>query len=275
MAGFAPRGLQTEHYTGLEGSTRPGPGGTGSRPLSAGALEELERRGGIYQLHHGERFVYVGKADKNLPQRIGKHLRKISGRRNISIGEMRFVCLYVDEDFPAVAPEKLLIAKYREQGEIPWNTNGFGNNDPGRRRDDTVIKVNHFDVKHPIDLDRIIPGVKTGNMPLRQLLADVKKSLPYNFRYAIKVLGPMGDREVSVPDVDLSAGDLFSIIGGTITDEWQIAVLHGYAIMYPEGQRDYPSAWRYYRNGSVVDVEPEIDLERAEIVEEFDTEDES
>ncbi|MFJ8857044.1 GIY-YIG nuclease family protein [Streptomyces sp. NPDC102451] len=241
-------------------------------PLSMGALEELERRGGIYQLHHGERFVYVGKADKNLPQRIGKHLRKISGRNNISVGEMRFACLYVDEDFPAVAPERLLIAKYREKGEIPWNTNGFGNNDPGRRRDDTVIKVNHFDVRHPIDLDRVIPGVKSGATSLRQLLADVKKQLPYNFRYAIKALGAMGDREVGVPEGELTAGDLFSLIGETLTEQWQIAVLHGYAIMYPEGERNYPSAWRYYRMGQVVDVDPEIDQEHAEIIEEDDAE---
>ncbi|MFC9602343.1 GIY-YIG nuclease family protein [Streptomyces niveus] len=244
-------------------------------PLSTRALEELERRGGIYQLHHGDQFVYVGKADKNLPQRIGKHLRKISGRKDISIDEMRFSCLYVDEDFPAVAPERLLIAKYREKGQIPWNTNGFGNNDPGRRRDDTVIKVNHFDVQHPIDLDLIIHGVKTGNTSLRQFLANIKKRLPYNFRYATKVLGTMGDREVSVPDVELSTGDLFSLVANTITDQWQIAVLHGYVIMYPEGERDYPSAWRYYRGGQAVDVVPEIDQEHAEITEEADTEDES
>ncbi|MGW7050800.1 GIY-YIG nuclease family protein [Streptomyces sp. NPDC054887] len=243
--------------------------------LSPESLQELERRGGIYQLYHSGQFVYVGKADKNLPQRIGKHLRKISGRQNISSDEIQFTCLYVDEDFPAVAPERLLIAKYREQGEIPWNTNGFGNNDPGRRRDDTVIKVNHFDVRYPIDLDRIIHGVKSGNTSLRKLLADVKKRLPYTFRYAIKLLGSMGDREVNVPDVELSAGDLFALIGEAITGQWQIAVLHGYVIMYPEGERDYPSAWRYYRNSQVIDVEPEIDQERAEILEEEDGEEES
>lgn len=227
-------------------------------PLSMDNLEDLEKRGGIYQLYHNDKFVYVGKADKSLPQRIKKHFRKISGRRNISIRDMKFTCLYVDEDFPAVAPEKLLIAKYKDQGEIPWNTNGFGNNDPGRQRDGTVIPANHFDVLHPINLDLTMPGIGPGRAPLRKLLSKFKKELPYNFRYA-KDLGPVGDVEVTIPGSNPSAGEIFSIISNSITGKWQISVLHGYAIMYPEGNEDYPSALRYYRIGQPVDVDPQLD----------------
>lgn len=242
--------------------------------LSVDRIEELERRGGIYQLYHKNEFVYVGKADKNLPQRIKKHYRKISGRKNISLGEVKFTCLYVDEDFPAVAPEKLLISTYRERGEIPWNTNGFGNNDPGRRRDDTVIKINHFDVQHPINLDYVMSEMDPGRMTLKKLLSDFKRQLPYNFRYA-KDLGHIGGLEVTVPEANLSAGEILEIIGKAITEKWQIAVLHGYVIMYPEGQRGYPSAWRYYRKGIKQEAIPEIDYERSEIIEADDSSEES
>ncbi|MFY7064675.1 Eco29kI family restriction endonuclease [Nocardiopsis changdeensis] len=242
-------------------------------PLSMERLNELDKRGGIYQLYHNEHFVYVGKADKNLPQRIKIHLKKISGRKNISIDEMKFTCLYVDEDFPAVAPEKLLIAKYRERGEIPWNTNGFGNNDPGRQRDGTIIPANHFDVLHPINLELPVQGIGPGKLPLRKLLAEFKKQLPYNFRYALKLLGPMGDVETTIPRADPSAGEIFSIIGKAITQEWQISLLHGYAIMYPEGKKDYPSAWRYYRDGNPVDVDPQVD--QAHEIAEEDSDEES
>ncbi|MEU3740139.1 GIY-YIG nuclease family protein [Streptomyces sp. NPDC032198] len=244
-------------------------------PLTKLALEQLERRGGIYQLYLDGKFVYVGKADKNLPGRIAKHRRKISGRIGISLSRMSFTCLYVDEDFPAVAPERLLIAKYREQGEIPWNTNGFGNNDPGRRRDDTINPANHFDVCYPVDLERIAEGVTPGEISLRKLLADLKKCLPYNFRYAVTSLGEMGDRVVHVPGGGLTADQLFSLVASAIDEEWQIVVLHGYVIMYPDVMRQYPSARRYYRDGAQFDVTPEVDDVALEIAEETESDDDS
>ncbi|MES9553117.1 MULTISPECIES: GIY-YIG nuclease family protein [unclassified Streptomyces] len=81
-------------------------------PLTSEIIQALRPLPGVYQLYKGDDLVYVGKADKSLPQRIEKHFRKISGRRNISLAEMSFTCLYVDEDFGAVAPERLLINKH-------------------------------------------------------------------------------------------------------------------------------------------------------------------
>jgi hypothetical protein len=39
---------------------------------------------------------------------------------------MTFSCLYVAEDFSALAPEQLLINHRKDLGEIPWNSNSFG-----------------------------------------------------------------------------------------------------------------------------------------------------
>ncbi len=54
-----------------------------------------------------------------------KQLPQDRRRKNIDIAAMTFTCLYVDEDFGAVAPERLLINRHKGQGEAPWNYNGF------------------------------------------------------------------------------------------------------------------------------------------------------
>ncbi|MGW6291371.1 GIY-YIG nuclease family protein [Streptomyces sp. NPDC055058] len=238
-------------------------------PLTEPNLAELEDRPGVYQLYRNDEFVYVGKADKSLPTRILKHLRKVSGRQGISLSEMTFTCLYVAEDFSALAPEKLLIKKYKKRGEIPWNNNGFGNNDPGKRRDETVVKENHFDALFPIDLGRTIPRIKPGTTTLAKLLAHVSKVAPYTFRYEKKKMGSAYKREIQIPDTDLTVDQLFGLIARNLPEEWQITALPGRAIMYPDNRRAYPSAWRYYRGRQVLEVEPEIG-EAGEIPEEPD-----
>ncbi|MFB7483097.1 GIY-YIG nuclease family protein [Streptomyces anulatus] len=238
-------------------------------PLTGPNLNELEDRPGVYQLYRNGKFVYVGKADKSLPTRILKHLRKVSGRQDISLSEMTFTCLYVAEDFSALAPEKLLIKNYKKRGEIPWNNNGFGNNDPGKRRDETVVKENHFDALFRIDLGRTIPRITSGVTTLAKLLAHVSKEAPYTFRYEKKKMGTAYKKEIQVPETDLTVAQLFELIAINLPEEWQITVLPGRAIMYPDNRRNYPSAWRYYRGGQVRDVEPEIG-EAGEIPEEPD-----
>ncbi|MGW7208691.1 Eco29kI family restriction endonuclease [Streptomyces sp. NPDC054837] len=235
-------------------------------PLTVQNLDELDQRPGVYQLYRNGEFVYVGKAEKSLPTRIHKHLRKVSGRTNISLAEMTFTCLYVAEDFSALAPEKLLIKHYSEQGQIPWNNNGFGNNDPGKRRDETVVKANHFDNLHRIDIDRVLTSLPQGPVTLHKLLPAAAKEIPYTFRYLKKGYGDTYKTLVDVPD-RLTVNNLFEIIAAALPGNWQIALLPGRAIMYPDGQRAYPSVWRYYRSRQVLDVDPEIE-EAGEILEE-------
>ena len=234
-------------------------------------LDELENRPGVYQLYRNKQFVYVGKADKSLPTRILKHLRKVSGRQGIDLAEMTFTCLYVAEDFSALAPEKLLIKHFRGQGQIPWNNNGFGNNDPGKRRDETVVTANHFDALFQIDLNRIVPGLNAGPVALSRLLAKVSKEAPYTVRYEKKKMGDAYKQVVELPAHDLTIAQLFEIIASALPDSWQIAVLPGRAIMYPDNRRDYPSVWRYYRGDQILNVEPEIG-EAEDIPEEPDAE---
>ncbi|MER6842489.1 GIY-YIG nuclease family protein [Streptomyces platensis] len=231
----------------------------GRAPLAEQYLASLDERPGVYQLYlHGE-FVYVGKADKSLPGRLGNHLRKLSGRRNIHLRDVTFSCLYVDEDFSALAPEQLLISHHKEMGDIPWNNNGFGNKDPGRQRDSTVLKKKHFDVAFPIDLDHPVEGLEPGQITLSALLKALKSGLPYNFRYA----EPPRSKStfLAVPHTGQSADEAFHLVSEALPEAWQIVALMGYVIMYPDSPNEYKSAWRYYRSGRVVETEPEASPE--------------
>ncbi|WDO07459.1 GIY-YIG nuclease family protein [Streptomyces murinus] len=229
----------------------------GRAPLSEESIARLKEKPGVYQLYLNGKFVYVGKADKSLPARLGNHLRKISGRRNISLDEMAFSCLYVAEDFSALAPEQLLITHHKGQGDIPWNNNGFGNKDPGRQRDSTVLKRNHFDVLFPIDLDRPIEGLQAGETTLHELLEAIKAGLPYIFRYGKSA--EFKARSVHVPSAAMTADEVFQLISAEIPDKWQVAALMGYVIMYDDSPNTYRSAWRYYRHGERTSAVPEAD----------------
>ncbi|MFJ6212443.1 GIY-YIG nuclease family protein [Streptomyces sp. NPDC092296] len=226
-------------------------------PLNEDSIKELKERAGVYQLYLNGEFVYVGKADKSLPSRLRNHLRKISGRRRIALEEMTFSCLYVAEDFSALAPEQLLISHHKEMGNIPWNNNGFGNKDPGRQRDSTILKQSHFDVQFPIDLDRPIEGLEPGEIALPDLLEKTKTGLPYNFRY-----GRSADFKkwlVQVPEAPVTADEVFRLISAEIPEKWQITALMGYVIMYDDSPDAYKSAWRYYRAGQSIDAMPEAE----------------
>jgi hypothetical protein len=227
-------------------------------PLASENLNSLHERAGVYQLYLRDELVYVGKADKTLPGRLKKHMRKISGRENIELADIKFCCLYVAEDFTALAPEKLLISRYDQSGRAMWNHNGFGNNDPGRNRDKSIVKSNHFDKAYPAALQRTVDGLMPGDVPMKDLLKKLKLGLPFNFRYADKKLGSMADVRINLQSPGLTADQVFGIIAQKLPDRWQIVALPGYSIMYPDSPDAYVSARRYYRGSERIDAEPQF-----------------
>jgi Eco29kI restriction endonuclease len=241
-------------------------------PLDEESLEGIEERPGVYELFLREDRVYVGKASASLRERLGQHARKLSGRSGLDPFDVTFVCVYVDEDLDAAAPEKLLIKKYRSVGGAKWNTNGFGNKDPGRRRDESMVKASHFDASYPIDLGATVPLPWRSLWSLELLLQKIKSCLPYNFRFqndeparrAYKAV------EFSLPSELASVKDLVSHVIDHLPAGWQATALPGYLILYEEA-REYESAlmrWRRDPDGRVVEKpglrhfasgDPEID----------------
>ena len=209
-------------------------------------LHQVEKRAGVYQLYLRDEFVYVGKADKDLRGRLTQHYKKLRGRQNVPMAEVGFSCLYVNEDFSALAPERLLIDHYRAQGGVPWNTNGFGSKDPGKNRDQTRIEMDHFDYLFPINLDLGLSGLPDGEMPLGKFMAAVKKELPFLFRYA------NGGSAISEPvqsQPEMTAHDAFTLIARALPDPWQVVALPGYVVAYPNQPSEYQSSTRVYSRG--------------------------
>lgn len=224
-------------------------------PLSENSLEHVENRPGVYELFLGDQRVYVGKASRSLPTRLRNHARKLSGRTGLSLGDVRFVCLYVDEDLEAAAPETLLIKKYRDAGGSPWNTNGFGNKDPGRRRDTSEIAANHFDALFPINLNATVE-LTPGMWRIEELLAEVKQKLPYNFRYERTSTAARHNYQVSlhVEFPTPSTRQLAELVLTALPVGWQLTALPGYAILYKE-TIDYETALAWWRRTTTGVVE--------------------
>ncbi|SFA81565.1 Eco29kI restriction endonuclease [Amycolatopsis marina] len=213
-------------------------------PLHLGYVTALEKRPGVYQLYEDDVLVYIGKAEKSLQDRLRKHHDKIAGRLNIGI--ITFTCLYVDEDLHAVAPETLLIKRYKKEGLASWNFNGFGSNDPGKARDETVFEDKHFDTQHPANLNLHCEGISAGTYKADRLLKELKASLPYVFRYEASPLHH--ELEIDVAEDDPIADHLFEDIARAIASadpSWQITALPGYVTMYRKQGR-YPSARKTY-----------------------------
>jgi Uri superfamily endonuclease len=210
-------------------------------PLSAESLDRLQKRPGVYQLYKSERLVYVGSAAGALPHRLSKHLRKLRGRRNIAIEEIAFTCLYVDEDLTVLAPEDRLIKVFQDEGSAPWNFNGFGNNDPGRRRDESHVPESHFDARYPIRLEWRCDSIAAGDRTATDLLAELKRGLPFLLRYdtSTQAHADFEGVDIDVPGAGMTAEELLELIADVLP-RYQMTALPGYVILYPE-ERAYLS----------------------------------
>ncbi|MGY1653311.1 Eco29kI family restriction endonuclease [Geodermatophilus sp. SYSU D01119] len=215
-------------------------------PLDPAALTTLRASGGVYELYLRNARVYVGKADRSLADRLENHYWKIRGRRNINVADVNFVCAYVLEDLAATAPEELLIKKYAGSAGL-WNTNGFGNKDPGRQRDTSRVKPGHFDALYPINLDWPC-AIPRGNHTAAQILEWLKRELPYNLRYERRDSGNGDRHHVDLEDTHVqlhesieTAAEIFSVLCAALPAGWQVTGLPGYVILYRE-RRTYPDA---------------------------------
>lgn len=220
-------------------------------PLTEHSLSRVQQRPGVYLLFVDRQKVYVGKAKTDLQERLHQHRRKLSGRARIHPDTITFVCVYVDEDLDAAAPETLLIKKYQATESLPWNNNGFGNKDPGRQRDTSLVKASHFDANYPINLD-VKVELAPGHWRLDKLLEATKKTLPFNLRYdrSAKAKDAYMNTTIRVPAA-MTVRELMPAIATSLPAGWQVTVLPGYLVVYKEDQ-DYASAigwWRSTPNG--------------------------
>jgi Eco29kI restriction endonuclease len=109
-------------------------------PLLALTKSTGPQASGIYALYFKDRLVYIGKASKGttkskrtLRARLSEHAFKLSGRKNITLGEMKCRYLTFASEWWVFAAEFALITHYRPE----WNESGFGSKVPGVGRPGT------------------------------------------------------------------------------------------------------------------------------------------
>jgi len=134
------RGIRTQVVEKLESSPM--------LPLTRGAGPHAS---GIYALYFRDRLVYIGKASKGttkskrtLRARLSEHVGKISGRKNITLDDMKFRYLTLASEWWVFAAEFALITHHDPE----WNASGFGSKVPGIGRPGTH-RVSQFNEQFP------------------------------------------------------------------------------------------------------------------------------
>src|SRR5205823_1069268 len=119
-------------------------------PLTNENLANIPEAQGVYQLFLGDDLVYIGKTDAEagLRKRLERHQAKIRHRQGLAPDSVNFkaVRIYV---FTPMDLETQLIRHYGGERKVRWNGSGFGSNDPGRQRDTTSFRAEHFDMIFP------------------------------------------------------------------------------------------------------------------------------
>jgi Eco29kI-like restriction endonuclease len=134
------RGIQVQVIEKLEASPL--------LPLAKGVGPQAS---GIYALYFKGRPVYIGKASKGttkskrtLRTRLTEHVDKISGRKNITLDQMKCRYLTFASEWWVFAAEFALMAHYQPE----WNGMGFGSKVPGAGRPGTH-RVSRWDELFP------------------------------------------------------------------------------------------------------------------------------
>lgn len=207
--------------------------------LSVNNLANVSNVQGVYQLFHEDVAVYIGKADRSLRTRLRRHLRSLSARQNIDVTRLGFKALYIHKNWTTWTSEDVLLRRFAET--CAWNSSGYGSNDPGRNREQTDLGSEHFHQQFPIRADWIVDEVPAGKYEANALLQQVKKSLPYLFRYETR--NPKrwrqgspkyNERELVVDRASMTAEELISSIARQLGPTWQATRFPSHYILYEE-----------------------------------------
>ena len=152
-----------------------------------------------------------------------------------------FRAVYLAGTWVPLAPEANLIKYYQNKGLCEWNGNGFGPHDPGRNREETDKPPEGFDQKYPIRAN-YPTGIKAGDYEANNLLQEMKKALPFTFRYETDK--PKGgwrsgsikynDKKVVVVADDMPADELLASVAKQLGPGWQATAFPSHLILYEE-----------------------------------------
>jgi hypothetical protein len=214
-------------------------------PLAPAVVSTASDTPGVYLLYRSGRSAYLGVEASSLRRALTQDLRLLTGRENLPLSQIGFAALRVGAELSALSTPSLLEAFGHSEQLLAWNHNGYRVTDTRRPRDNAKVDPRHFDAQHPVDLSYPCEGVPAGRHLLLALLEQVRRDLPYEFRYlgagqhAPASLRHCAHAEVEVPQRGLSARAVLSRALAHMPG-WQLTALPGQLILYPEKQ-DYPA----------------------------------
>lgn len=232
-------------------------------PLTREAVNAMpERAKGAYVLYEDGHPVYAGKTDTRhgFRSRLGRHFETVQSRVNLDPARLSFkaVRIMVFSNFDV---EAILIKELRRQDEtaLAWNFSGFGSNDPGHNREGQ--EPADFDKERPVDIDRPLPFIATGKMPLLKFLIALKDGLTYDFRYQTDPndkgkpshyrVGEVDQREagdIELPDRPLTMREALGIVLAALPAGWIATIFPNRVILYRENVK-YQYAREYIQAG--------------------------
>ena len=224
-------------------------------PMAAPSINSIFPEQGVYQLFMRAKLVYAGKTSKTLPSRLLRHHRLLSGRKNITLSDMGFKAVVIHRNWMPSVHERLVIDHYTGIGFCEWNATGFGNNDPGRRREDTI--KNRFDLDCPINESFPCAWVDPRTWNVLDLLISLKQNSPFLFRYQCdpkkrftKGSVKYNQLDVVIPKADMTIREILSVVVDRLPAGWQATFFPSHVILYEE-----PSN-KIYQNATIVIRKP-------------------
>jgi len=195
---------------------------------------------GVYCLFHLGRLVYIGKTDggAGMRARLIRHARKLIGRTGLAPDDVSFKALRIFV-FTAMDIEQDLIKRHGGVGALAWNGSGFGSNDPGKERDTTRYKDDHFDAMFPINLDGCFVEFESKPMTVADTLSRLKAHLPYLLRYEREHVD-LSEVSVVLPS-NTTTRRALEICVSALPQGWHATALPSHIIVYKNDNRSFPS----------------------------------
>ncbi len=222
-------------------------------PLTKLNVEAIPEEQGVYQIFLTENgksdLVYIGKTDaaSGLRVRLNRHAIKIQNRQNLDPDKVTFKAVRVFV-FTPVDLETQLIEHYGTTSTVSWNGSGFGSNDPGRERDTTTYKENHFDARFPIDINRPLSFAVPSTESAANILRVLKAGSTYLIRFQRLGKGQraahldLEKTSVSLdPSLPKTAESVIKQVIQQLPVGWHATMLPSHVIIYKEDNRQFPS----------------------------------
>ncbi|THH35715.1 GIY-YIG nuclease family protein [Aliishimia ponticola] len=218
--------------------------------LTVANMTDMPEEQGVYALYlkDPQRLVYIGKTDSEagLKHRLTRHARKLIGRKNITAADVQFkaIRLYV---FTAMDLEYALIQYHGGVSQVAWNNSGFGSNDPGKERDTTSYKPDHWDTQYPIDLDHVFVQFDPGDYSVDEVMGRLKTELPFLLRYQRPGRSRNSFHEdferakVTVAHRGATTRELLQLCMRALPHGWHATALPSHIIAYKDDRRRFPS----------------------------------